>query len=120
MIIYRGPIFTSKLNTKIMRYSRMQQSLSYLLIFSILFLQTFHIPLLDSTEAAVTQSDDLVSIFVENGVYSDVKDSIDQYARDITAYLPNTRTVIVPIAGTVNPSSIAAVNEKLYYEGDGK
>lgn len=103
-----------------MNYSRFQKWLSSFLIFSILFLQTFEVPWLNSSRAEAKTSTDIVSFFVEDAIYSGaVKTRISQYAKDIQAYLPNTRVVIFPVARTSNPFFIASTNERLYYEGDG-
>ena len=104
-----------------MNYSRIQKWLSSFLIFSILFLQTFEVPLLDSTRAEAKTKADIVSFIVDEDIYNGaVKSKIAQYAQDIQAYLSNTRVVIFPVQKTANPFSIASINEKLFYEGDGE
>lgn len=104
-----------------MHYSRFQKWLSSFLIFSLFFLQTFEIPMLDSTQANATVSADIVSFIVDDALYSGaVKSRILQYAQDIQAYLPNTRVVIFPVQKITNPFAIASINEKLFYEGDGE
>lgn len=77
--------------------------------------------MLDSTKAEAKVNTDIVSLIVDEDVYSGVvKAKISQYARDIQAYLPNTRVVIFPVSKTANPFTIASINEKLFYEGDGE
>lgn len=91
------------------------------MIFSILFLQTFEVPMLDSTRAEAKVNTDLVSLIVDEDIYSGiVRAKISQYAKDVQAYLPSTRVVIVPVSRTANPFTIASTNEKLFYEGDGE
>jgi len=103
-----------------MHYTRFQRFLSSALIFSILFLQTVEIPLLDVTRAEAKVSTDIISLIVDEGIYSGaIKSKILRYAEDIQAYLPNSRAVIFPVPNTINPLNIASINEKLYYEGDG-
>lgn len=104
-----------------MQYSRTQKWLSSFLIFSLLFLQTFEVPMLDSTRAEASINADIISFIVEEDIYSGaVKSRILQYGKDIQAYLPNTRVVIFPVQKTANPFSLASINEKLFYEGDGE
>lgn len=103
-----------------MNYSRTQKWLSSFLIFSLLFLQTFEVPMLSSTRAEAKVNADVVSFIVDGDVYGGaVKSRILQYAKDVQAYLPNTRVVIFPVQRTANPFAIASINEKLFYEGDG-
>lgn len=76
--------------------------------------------MLDSTRAEAKVNTDLVSLVVDEDIYSGiVKAKILQYANDIQAYLSNTRVVIFPVSKTANPFMIASANEKLFYEGDG-
>ncbi len=104
-----------------MHYSRIQKWLSSFLIFSLLFLQTFEVPVLNTTQAEAKVNADIVSFIVDDAIYSGaVKSRVLQYAQDVQAYLPNTRVVIFPVQKTANPFSIASVNEKLFYEGDGE
>lgn len=103
-----------------MNYSRTQKWLSSFLIFSILFLQTFEVPMLSSTKAEAKVNADVVSFIVDDALYSGaVKSKVLQYANDVQAYLPNTRVVIFPVPKISNPFTIASINEKLFYEGDG-
>lgn len=104
-----------------MNYSRPQKWLSSFLIFSLLFLQTFEVPVLNSTRAEAKMNADIVSFIVDDSLYGGaVKSRVLQYAKDVQAYLPNTRVVIFPVQKTANPFSIASINEKLFYEGDGE
>lgn len=104
-----------------MNYSRTQKWLSSFLIFSLLFLQTFEVPMLSSTRAEAKVNADVVSFIVDEDIYGGaVKSRVLQYAKDVQAYLPNTRVVIFPVQKTANPFSIASINEKLFYEGDGE
>lgn len=91
------------------------------MIFSLLFLQTFEVPLFSSTRAEAKTNADIVSFIVDDDLYGGaVKSRILQYAKDVQAYLPNTRVVVFPVQRTANPFSIASINEKLFYEGDGE
>lgn len=91
------------------------------MIFSILFLQTFEVPMLNSTRAEAKTNADIVSFIVDEDIYGGaVKSKVLQYAKDVQAYLPNTRVVIFPVQKTANPFQIASINEKLFYEGDGE
>lgn len=100
-----------------MNYSRLQKWLSSFLIFSLLFLQTFEVPMLSSTKAQAQTNTDIVSFIVDDITYTGVlKAKILQYANDVQAYLPNTRVVIFPISKTTNPFVIASINEKLFYQ----
>lgn len=100
---------------------RLKKWLSSFLIFVIFASQVFQIPLsVERTYAAGSDAPNLVSIIVtESTNDGEVKDSIKRYANDIQAALTNTRVVIVEVADNIAPHSIAALNEKLYYEGDG-
>ncbi len=100
-------------------YTKIQKFLSFLLIFSILFSFTFHVTFftfLGTIFAADSKNYNLVSIFVQEEIYSGVKNSIDKYARNIQWVLENTKTMIIPIPGNTHPFNIASLNEKLYFE----
>ncbi len=49
----------------------------------------------------------------------DIKSKIKRYANDIQNALGNTRVLIVEVPDNVSPHNIAALNEKLFYQGDG-
>lgn len=104
-------------------YSKIQQSISYLLIFSIFFLNTFHIQFFEQTRAEETSNIELISIIVADNVYSSISLHLRRYAEDIQAKLNNTKALIyvVPVSNpdknkNISPQKIAALNEKLFYE----
>lgn len=100
-------------------YNKIQKFLSFLLIFSILFSFTIHtsfFSFLWTIFASDTKNYNVVSIFVQEEIYDDVKSSVDTYARNIQKVLENTKTMIVPIPGDTHPFNIASLNEKLYFE----
>ena len=83
-------------------------------------MQTVHVPFLYFTQANASGYNDIISIIVDDSLYSgSVKSGILQYANDIQGYLPNTRVAIFPVSSQIRPNLIAALNEKLFYEGDG-
>ncbi|MBI5413834.1 S-layer homology domain-containing protein [Candidatus Peregrinibacteria bacterium] len=82
---------------------------------------------------------DLAAILVEQGLYADqndydgltrvaggpisvtnIKERVDRYATDVQNALPGTRAVVIQIDRFEKPQNIAAVLEKLYFEGDPK
>lgn len=101
---------------------KLKKWLSSFLIFVIFALQTFQIPLnVTRLYASTSEAPNLVSIIVSEATNSgEVKTKIKRYADDIQAAMNNTRVVIVEVANNIAPHSIAALNEKLFYEGDGK
>lgn len=75
--------------------------------------------MLSSTRAEAKINADIVSFIIDEDIYGGaVQTKVLQYAKDIQAYLPNTRVVIFPVQKTTNPFTIASINEKLFYEGD--
>ncbi|MDD2745687.1 MAG: VCBS repeat-containing protein, partial [Candidatus Gracilibacteria bacterium] len=101
---------------------KLKKWLSSFLIFVIFALQTFQIPFsVTELYASTSEAPNLVSIIVSEATNSgEVKTKIKRYADDIQAAMNNTRVVIVEVADNIAPHSIAALNEKLFYEGDGK
>jgi hypothetical protein len=101
-----------------MHYSKLQKFISSLLIFSLLFGITFRFPLPSFlVSAASNEVFDLVSIIVPENTYSELKNEIDRYGKDISSVLENTKTVILPIPAGTTAFQIASMNEALYYEG---
>jgi hypothetical protein len=102
-------------------WDRIKKWLSSLLIFVLLATQIVDLPtLIPGATAAGSQSPNLVSIIVSESTNSGgLKSRIKRYASDIQANLSNTRVVIVEVSDSAAPHTIAALNEKLYYEGDG-
>lgn len=103
-----------------MSYSRFQQFVSYLLIVSILFLQTFEIPFLNRAQAEDTSNSRIISFIVDEATYDELSSEIKTYAKDIQGYMDNVRVAIFPVPRDINPYEIASINERLYYQGDGK
>ena len=66
--------------------------------------------------AADTKYYNLVSIFVQEDIYGDIDNEIEQYAKNIQNTLENTKTIIIPTDSEEHPFNIASVNEKLYFE----
>ncbi len=101
-------------------YTKIQKFLSFLLIFSILFCFTFNVTFLSFLGTIFAQDNksyNLVSIFVQEEIYSWIRSSVDKYARNIQWALENTKTMIIPVPGDTHPFNIASLNEKLYFEG---
>ncbi len=97
-----------------------KEHLSIFLIFFLLISQTVQVSFFDTTEAAVDDYRDLVTIFVDRETYSTDSAKIKRYSEDIQSYLGNTRVSLYVMNKNTPPEAIAAENEKLYYDGDGK
>lgn len=100
-------------------YTKFQKFISFLLIFSILFSFTINISFF-SFVGNIFASDwkryNVVSIFVEEEIYSSIKSEVTRYAEDIQWVLENTKTIIIPTSKDEHPFNIASLNEKLYFE----
>jgi hypothetical protein len=92
---------------------------TWFLIGLLLFQQVFQIPFLLPRADALDIGDheDIVSLLVEEELFSKISRDIDTYARRIQAKLPKTRTVILTYAKDAHPFLIASANERLYYSG---
>lgn len=100
---------------------RIKKVVSSFLIFAILFGQTVHIPLLQTTQAAESDFPNLVAVLVgEKSFSGDLKSKLERYGEDVQANLAGSRAIVVSIPEDATPEKIAALLEKLYYEGDGK
>jgi len=67
-----------------MNYSRAQKFLSFLVIFSLFFSITFRVPIFHSSLYAKTNDyRDIVSILVNENVYSKIRSEVEKYADDI-------------------------------------
>lgn len=100
-------------------YTKIQKTLSFLLIFSILFSFSINITFFsfvgqifawDATRMKV------VSIFVQEEIYNQVESEVKRYASDIQWVLADTRTMIIPVSSQEHPYNIASLIEKLYFE----
>lgn len=101
-------------------YGRWQKSTAALLVGTLLFSSTFEIPFsLPKAHAdAFQRRVDVVSIIVDADVYPLVSSEIERYGLRIQKELPDTRTVIFPLPKSTQPQFIAALNEKLYWDGE--
>lgn len=100
-------------------HTSFQKFLSSFLIFSLLFSTTFQIPFVWFFSTIFAQDEEnynLVSLFVQQEIYSQVSQSVDTYARNIQNTLENTRTIIIPVPWETHPYNILSLNEKLYFE----
>jgi uncharacterized repeat protein (TIGR01451 family) len=99
---------------------KIQQSISFLLIFFLLFSFTFRIPteLFFAWKAYAGDKEfyNLVSIIVDEESYDGVKSKLVRYSRDIQATLENTRVVILPTPSDASVLDIASINESLFFE----
>jgi len=103
-----------------MGYSSFQKIISAILIFSLLFSITIHIPLLTFLPQASADEEkfyNIVSILVDEDTYNEARSQLIRYSRDIQGVLENTRAVILPVPKDADPLDIASLNEKLYFEG---
>ncbi|MBP9779728.1 hypothetical protein KBD33_03855 [Candidatus Gracilibacteria bacterium] len=94
--------------------------ISALLIGILVFSQTVRVDFFDS--ALATSEDDyrdIVSIIVDETTYSRLESKIKNYANNIQGYLGSTRVSLIIVKSGVEPARIAAMNEKLYLEGEG-
>lgn len=103
-----------------MRSDFFQKYLSIILIFFLFVSQTIQVSFFDSTEAATDDYRDIVSIVVDVDTYDALSSEIKRYSNDIQSYLGATRVSLFVVPKTIEPHAIAAKNESLYYEGDGK
>ncbi|MDD2566021.1 MAG: VCBS repeat-containing protein [Candidatus Gracilibacteria bacterium] len=81
-------------------------------------MNTFQIPLLEQTKAESASNTQIVSIIVNEKVYGSISSKLKRYAADIQAKLNNTKALIYKVPDDITPQKIAALNEKLFYEGD--
>jgi hypothetical protein len=96
-----------------------KKTLTWFLIGILLFQQIFQVPFLLPRASALEIGDheDVVSLLVEEELFSKISRDIDTYARRIQAKLPKTRTVILTYPRDAHPFLIASANERLYYSG---
>lgn len=102
------------------KYKFYQKIISWTLIFLILFNLTFSIPYKVFFKKDVYAENrpfyNLVSIIVDEDIYSWVNDSLKRYARDIESNLKETKVVIVPTPKESSVFDISSLIETLYYE----
>lgn len=100
-----------------MQYSKIQKSISSLLLFSMFFSLTFRIPLFDfKVFAWSAEYYDLVSVIVDQDSYDEVKSELNRYAEDIQWVLENTKVVIIPTPINTPSFNISSLNESLYFD----
>lgn len=100
-----------------MNYSKLQKFLSSLIIFTLLFSTTFRIPFLQfSAFASSRDFFNIVALVVEEEIYSDVKDEVVRYSKDIQEVLENTRVVILPTSNKTEAFNISSMLESLYFD----
>jgi hypothetical protein len=101
-------------------YSTFQKFLSWILIFSILLSFTIRVPFIalfwPSVFAGSWDFYYIVSVIVNQSVYSNVKSEIERYSKDIQWKLENTRVIILPTPDDVTAFQIASLNESLYFD----
>lgn len=100
-------------------YTKLQKYISFLLIFSILFSFSINVSFFSfvwKIFAQDTTTYNIVSIFVQEDIYSSIRSQVQTYARDIQWVLENTKTIIIPTPSDEHPFNIASLNEKLYFE----
>lgn len=94
--------------------------LSVALIFILFISQTIQVSFFDRASARSDDYRDIVSLIIDEDTYSSLRSEVRQYASDIQGYLKSTRVSIIVTPSDIRPEVVAAHNEKLYYEGDGK
>ena len=97
-------------------FGMFHQYISASLIFALLVSQTIQVSFFDRADAAIADYRDIVSIVVDEDTYGELRSEIRRYADDIQGYLRSTRVSILVVPADARPESIAAQNEKLYYE----
>lgn len=99
---------------------KIQQIISFCLIFFLLFSFTLQIPteLFFASKAYAWDKEfyNLVSIVVDEESYDEVKSKLVRYSRDIQWVLENTRVVILPTPSDASVLDIASLNESLFFE----
>lgn len=103
-----------------MNYSKNQKILSFLTVIALLCTFTFRVPISQyvfySAYADQLKYENLVSVLVNEDIYSWTKAKVKRYAKDIQDELWNTKVVIIPVPSDAVPFEIASLNEKLYFE----
>jgi hypothetical protein len=102
------------------RFGFFHRYLSASLIFILFLSQTVQVSFFDRADANADDYRDIVSVIVDEDTYNQLRPKIRRYAEDIQWYLKATRVNILVTPADIRPEVIAAHNEKLYYEGDGK
>ncbi len=102
-----------------MNYTKIQKSVASFLLPLFFFWLVFRYPFGDFfswAKAINPEVNSLVSILVNEDIYSWVESSVERYAEDIQKQLEKTRVVIIPVPSDASVFQIASMNENLYYE----
>jgi hypothetical protein len=90
------------------------------LIFFILFNLGLRVPFSQffapKTNAENKDFYNLVSVIVNEDIYSGVESKLKRYAKDIESVLDNTKVVLIPTPQDASAFQIASLIESLYYE----
>ncbi|MCD5380636.1 VCBS repeat-containing protein, partial [Candidatus Gracilibacteria bacterium] len=103
-----------------MNYTKIQKSVASFLLPLFFFGLVFRYPFGDffsGAKAINPEVNSLVSILVNEDIYSGVESRVERYAEDIQKQLEKTRVVIIPVPSDASVFQIASMNENLYYEG---
>jgi len=98
---------------------RYKKIITWFLITLLISQEIFRIPYsLSSAEALeVENHENIVSLVVEENLFSKIQNDIQKYALRVQSVLPRTRTVILTFPADTHPVLIASANERLYYSG---
>ena len=100
-----------------MKYSKLQKSISYLLLFLFFVNISVNIPPIFSLVLAQNREfHNLVSSIVPEKTYSEIKTDLVRYSNDISANFENIQVVILPVPENATPFEIASINEALYFD----
>ena len=100
-----------------MQYSKIQRFTSFFILFFFLFSTTIRFPISDTSVFADDESyKNIVSIIVNEDIYSSIKWSLWIYSNNISQQLENTKVVILPTPATASAYEIASLNESLFFE----
>jgi hypothetical protein len=92
------------------------QYIATFLVFVLIVSQTIHVDSFYRADASQAVYRDIVSVFVDSDTYKASRAKINRYAEDIQSYLGSTQVSLYIIDDTTPVQTIAAQNEKLYYE----
>ena len=102
-----------------MNYTKIQKLISFIVLFSFFFTSVFSFPNLRIFSKASASSGDfynLVSLLVNEDIYSWIESNLKRYAKDIQNNLENTRVVILPVPKDSSAFNIASLNEWLFFD----
>jgi len=102
-----------------MNYSKIEKTIAGILIPIMFFGLILKVPSFDfflSWSAGEKKLHSIVSLLVDEKLYSWIKSSIEEYAWNIQGQLENTRVVIIPTPTDAESFKISSLNESLFYE----